>query len=119
MTTTPLKPTVEDFNRRARGHFPEYLGIVPDNPAEYHARLAGATGFDLLITSGGVSVGAFDFTKDVLRALGADLQLWRVRMRPGAPLGFGMLGRMPWLGLSNGWRHRRHVRVRICAGGVE
>jgi len=84
---------------RTAGAIPEYLGIVPDDPAEYHARLAGATGFDLLITSGGVSVGAFDFTKDVLRALGADLQLWRVRMRPGAPLGFGMLGRMPWLGL--------------------
>jgi molybdopterin molybdotransferase len=53
----------------------------------------------LLITSGGVSVGAFDFTKDVLQSLGADLQLWRVLMRPGAPLGFGMLGDMPWLGL--------------------
>jgi molybdopterin molybdotransferase len=84
---------------RAAGAIPEYLGIVPDDPAEYRARLAGATGYDLLLTSGGVSVGAFDFTKDVLRELGADLQLWRVRMRPGAPLGFGMLGAMPWLGL--------------------
>src|SRR5205823_5562061 len=62
-------------------------------------RLRGASGSDLLITSGGVSVGAYDFTKDVLQSLGADLQLWRIRMRPGAPLGFGMLGEMPWLGL--------------------
>jgi molybdopterin molybdotransferase len=84
---------------RAAGAIPEYLGIVPDDPGEYRARLAGAKGYDLLITSGGVSVGAFDFTKDVLRELGADLQLWRVRMRPGAPLGFGMLGAVPWLGL--------------------
>lgn len=75
------------------------LGIVADDPAEYERRLAEAGGCDLLITSGGVSVGAFDFTKDVLRSLGADLQLWRVRMRPGAPLGFGMLGDMPWIGL--------------------
>jgi molybdopterin molybdotransferase len=75
------------------------LGIVPDDPAVYAERLAGARGCDLLITSGGVSVGAFDFTKDVLRSLGAELHLWRVRMRPGAPLGFGMLGDMPWLGL--------------------
>jgi molybdopterin molybdotransferase len=75
------------------------LGIVPDNPDEYSKRIQSALDCDLLITSGGVSVGAFDFTKDVLRSLGADLQLWRVRMRPGAPLGFGMLGEMPWLGL--------------------
>ena len=52
-----------------------------------------------MITTGGVSVGAFDFTKDVVQSLGADLQLWRVLMRPGAPLGFGTLRGMPWLGL--------------------
>jgi molybdopterin molybdotransferase len=84
---------------RAAGADVVELGIVADDPAEYERRLAQAGGCDLLITSGGVSVGAFDFTKDVLRSLGADLQLWRVRMRPGAPLGFGMLGDMPWLGL--------------------
>lgn len=86
---------------RAAGAEVVELGIVADSPAEYERRIARATGggCDLLITSGGVSVGAFDFTKDVLRRLGADLQLWRVRMRPGAPLGFGMLGAMPWLGL--------------------
>jgi molybdopterin molybdotransferase len=75
------------------------LGIVPDDPAAYNERLQSAAGCDLLVTSGGVSVGAFDFTKDVLQSLGAELHLWRVRMRPGAPLGFGMLGAMPWLGL--------------------
>jgi molybdopterin molybdotransferase len=84
---------------RAAGAEPVHLGIVPDDPVAYEQRIAGAGGCDLLITTGGVSVGAFDFTKDVLRSLGADLQLWRVRMRPGAPLGFGMLGEMPWLGL--------------------
>lgn len=75
------------------------LGIVADDPNAYTDRLRSALDCDLLITSGGVSVGAFDFTKDVLAALGAELHLWRVRMRPGAPLGFGMLGKMPWLGL--------------------
>jgi molybdopterin molybdotransferase len=75
------------------------LGIVPDDPGAYLDRLKPALACDLLITSGGVSVGAFDFTKDVLRSLGAELHLWRVRMRPGAPLGFGTLGSMPWLGL--------------------
>jgi molybdopterin molybdotransferase len=75
------------------------LGIVRDDPASYAERMAGARGCDLLITSGGVSVGAFDFTKDVLTSLGAQLHLWRVLMRPGAPLGFGTLQGMPWLGL--------------------
>lgn len=84
---------------RAAGADVLELGIVADSPDEYERRIARAAGCDLLITSGGVSVGAFDFTKDVLRRLGAELHLWRVRMRPGAPLGFGMLGAMPWMGL--------------------
>lgn len=75
------------------------LGIVGDDPSAYETKITESDGCDLLITSGGVSVGAFDFTKDVLRALGAELHLWRVRMRPGAPLGFGTLQGMPWLGL--------------------
>jgi molybdopterin molybdotransferase len=75
------------------------LGLVGDDPDAYRSRLEGARGCDLLITTGGVSVGAFDFTKDVLQSLGATLHLWRIRMRPGAPLGFGTLGEMPWLGL--------------------
>jgi molybdopterin molybdotransferase len=84
---------------RAAGGDVVDLGIVADDPNAYRERLERAHGCDLLITSGGVSVGEYDFTKEVLRSLGADLQLWRIRMRPGAPLGFGMLGEMPWLGL--------------------
>jgi molybdopterin molybdotransferase len=83
----------------AAGAEPIDLGIAHDDPAAYEQLVSGAAGSDLLITSGGVSVGAFDFTKDVLRSLGAELHLWRVKMRPGAPLGFGTLGAMPWLGL--------------------
>jgi molybdopterin molybdotransferase len=75
------------------------LGIVPDDPDAYAARLSAAFDGDLLITTGGVSVGAFDFTKDVMRSLGAELHLWRVLMRPGAPLGFGTVRGVPWLGL--------------------
>lgn len=84
---------------RAAGGEVVDLGLVADDPDAYKERLAGARGCDALITCGGVSVGAYDFTKDVLQSLGADLRLWRIRMRPGAPLGFGMLGDMPWLGL--------------------
>jgi len=84
---------------RAAGAEPIDLGIAHDDPVSYERLVRGAAGSDLLITSGGVSVGAFDFTKDVLQSLGADLRLWRVKMRPGAPLGFGTLRAMPWLGL--------------------
>jgi molybdopterin molybdotransferase len=76
-----------------------YLGIVADDPQAYEERLRAAPPCDLLITSGGVSIGAFDFTKDVLQRLGATLHLWRVSMRPGAPVGFGTLRDMSWLGL--------------------
>ncbi len=75
------------------------LGIVPDDPSVYAERFSRALDSDLVITTGGVSVGAFDFTKDVIRSLGANLHLWRVLMRPGAPLGFGTLRGVPWLGL--------------------
>ncbi|MGH9258948.1 MAG: molybdopterin-binding protein, partial [Acidimicrobiales bacterium] len=56
-------------------------------------------GADLLVTTAGVSVGEHDLVRDVLAELGGELKLWRVRMRPGAPLGFGLLGGTPWIGL--------------------
>ena len=91
---------------RQAGAEPVPLGIAPDDPAVLRARLEQAFGCDLLLTTGGVSVGAFDHVRPVLAAMGAELRFWRARMRPGAPLGFGMLpdptrgGRaMPWLGL--------------------
>ena len=77
------------------------LGICPDDRAVLRASLERAleAKCDLLITSGGVSVGTFDFTREVLRELGASMRFWRVRIRPGGPLGFGLLGGVPWLGL--------------------
>ena len=75
------------------------LGISPDDPAEMRARLQSAAGCDLVITSGGVSVGDFDYTKSVVESLGGTLALSRVRMRPGAPLTFGSIGGLPWIGL--------------------
>jgi molybdopterin molybdotransferase len=76
------------------------LGIVGDDPVALRRRIEeGIVSSDLLLTSGGVSVGAFDFTRAVVSELGAQLRLWRVRMRPGAPIGFGLLGRSPWIGL--------------------
>ena len=83
----------------AAGGEPVPLGIAPDEPGALAKSLRGAEGCDLVLTSGGVSVGDFDYTREVVCALGGELSLWRVRMRPGAPLGFGRLFGVPWLGL--------------------
>ncbi len=83
----------------AAGGEPVTLGIAPDDPAGLAECLRGAEGCDLILTSGGVSVGDFDYTRQVIATLGGALSLWRVRMRPGAPLGFGTLFGAPWLGL--------------------
>jgi molybdopterin molybdotransferase len=84
---------------REAGGEPVSLGIAPDDPDEISHRLERARECDLILTSGGVSVGEFDFTRVVVERLGGELAMWRVRMRPGAPLGFGTLFGRPWIGL--------------------
>jgi molybdopterin molybdotransferase len=84
---------------RAAGGEPVPLGIAPDDPAGLADALRRAEGCDLVVTTGGVSVGDFDYTRAVVGALGGALSLWRVRMRPGAPLAYGTLLGAPWLGL--------------------
>ncbi len=84
------------------------LGATPDDRDVLRDRLAAALndarGCDVLVTSGGVSVGAHDHTRDALTDLGLTLAFWRVRIRPGGPFGFGTLrdasGRIVrWLGI--------------------
>jgi molybdopterin molybdotransferase len=89
--------TLEAAVLRAGG-VPVSLGVVGDDPVALRKRLERCE-CDLLLTTGGVSVGAHDYTKQVLAELGLDLRFWRVRIRPGAPLGFGRLKGTPWLGL--------------------
>jgi molybdopterin molybdotransferase len=56
-------------------------------------------GCDLLVTTGGVSVGAHDYTRDALAALGGTQRFWRAQIRPGGPLGTGEVRGIPWVGL--------------------
>jgi len=84
---------------RMAGGIPIDLGIARDEPADLRARLERAAGCDLIVTTAGVSVGEFDYVRDVLAGLGAEMKFWKIRMRPGAPLGFGMLNGVPWIGL--------------------
>jgi molybdopterin molybdotransferase len=90
--------TLHALIRRAGGE-PVDLGIARDTKESLREHLAGARDADLLVTTAGVSVGEHDFVRDVLTELGCAMKLWRVRMRPGAPLGFGLLGATPWIGL--------------------
>ena len=84
---------------RAAGATPVSMGTASDDPADIRARLERAASCDLIVTSAGISVGEFDHLRNVLDDMGVDLKFWRVRMRPGAPLGFGLLRGTPWIGL--------------------
>jgi molybdopterin molybdotransferase len=66
-------------------------GIVRDDPASLKAAfIEAASQADVLISSGGVSVGEADFTKQIMQELG-DVGFWKIAMRPGRPMAFGML----------------------------
>src|SRR3989441_1065319 len=90
--------TLHGMIRRAGG-MPLDLGVARDTKDSLREHLAGARDADLLVTTAGVSVGEHDLVREVLTALGCDMKLWRIRMRPGAPLGFGLLDGRPWIGL--------------------
>src|SRR5207253_1399799 len=85
---------------RVAGGIPVDLGIAADTKASLRRKLESARDCDLILTSAGVSVGDLDHTRDVFSALGGKQKFWKVRMRPGAPLAFGMLDDIPWLGVS-------------------
>ncbi len=75
------------------------LGILADEPDSLRAALAGAArGHDLIVTSGGVSVGDEDHVKQAVEALGK-LHLWRLAIKPGRPLALGQIGAVPFVGL--------------------
>jgi len=70
-----------------------------DELAELRRVLEDALGADVVAVAGGVSVGEYDLVKQVLDELGLELFFWRVRQRPGKPLAFGRIGRIPVFGL--------------------
>ena len=68
------------------------LGIVIDDYEETKRLIQQGLDYDVLVTSGGVSVGDFDFIKEVQNELGVERKLWGVAMKPGKPLAFGVHG---------------------------
>jgi molybdopterin molybdotransferase len=77
------------------------LGIAPDRLEATTAsiRRAREWGADILVTTGGASVGDHDLVVEALKARGMTLDFWQIAMRPGKPLLFGQLGATPVLGL--------------------
>jgi len=75
------------------------MGVVADDPARLEqAFREAADAADVVITSGGVSVGEADFVKDMLNKLG-EVVFWKIAMKPGRPLAYGKIGRAHFFGL--------------------
>ncbi len=83
---------------RASGGVPVTLGIAADNEASIRALAEGAQGADILVTTGGASVGEHDLVQAALGDIGLKVDFWQIAMRPGKPLIFGRLGATPMLG---------------------
>ena len=84
---------------RAAGAEPIDLGIAADNREALQRLAAGAAGADLLVTTGGASVGDHDLVQAALGDQGMAVDFWKIAMRPGKPLMFGSIGTTMVIGL--------------------
>lgn len=100
-----LAATVKTF-----GGDPILLGIAPDRLDALQDAIASAAGADLLVTTGGASVGDHDLVQEALGTGGLTLDFWRIAMRPGKPLMFGDMAGTPVLGLPG-----NPVSTLVCA----
>ncbi|MDQ6659988.1 MAG: molybdopterin molybdotransferase MoeA [Chloroflexota bacterium] len=80
------------------GAIPHRLGVAQDTIESLREKFSEAVKYDLIITSGGVSVGDFDLVKNIMSEQG-EINFWRINMRPGKPVAFGHIGTVPLLGL--------------------
>jgi molybdopterin molybdotransferase len=83
---------------RQAGAIPHRLGVARDTVESLREKFTEAIQYDLIITSGGVSVGDFDLVKNIMAEQG-HVDFWRINMRPGKPVAFGSIGKVPLLGL--------------------
>ncbi|HJR23128.1 MAG TPA: molybdopterin molybdotransferase MoeA, partial [Dongiaceae bacterium] len=84
---------------RTFGGEPVNLGIARDTLEDLDRAIEAALGFDMLVTSGGASVGEHDLVQTALAKRGMQLDFWKIAMRPGKPLMFGSLGALKVLGV--------------------
>jgi molybdopterin molybdotransferase len=103
----PLSPTkISNSNGYALaaqvlecGAVPLLVGIARDDRRDLAEKFRMALRADVILSSGGVSVGDYDLVKEVMMELGTRIKFWRIAMRPGRPLAFGTLKGKPLFGL--------------------
>jgi len=81
------------------GGVPINKGVARDDIEGLKAKLQSCLDCDIIITSGGVSMGDYDYVKDVMIDMGMELKFWKVAMRPGKPNLFGIINGKPFFGL--------------------
>ena len=84
---------------REAGGIPLSLGIARDTREDLEERFRWGLAADMVVSSAGVSVGDRDLVREVMDKLGAQLDFWKVSMRPGKPITFGRLEGRPFFGL--------------------
>ena len=84
---------------KSAGGIPVYLGIARDTEEDLMEKFAWALKADIVVSSGGVSVGDYDLVKSSLQKMGQEMLFWKVAMKPGKPLAFGHIGETPVFGL--------------------
>lgn len=84
---------------QALGLEPDLLGIARDDPAELEEYLQRGLRFDVLLVSGGTSVGVHDYVRPIIESLGVQMKFWRVAMKPGHPVAFGIAEHTRFFGL--------------------
>ena len=95
---------------RSEGGVAVNLGIATDSRDSLARMATGAAGADLLLTSGGASVGDHDLVREILGDRGRAIDFWKIAMRPGKPLMHGRVGSTPMLGLPG-----NPVSALVCA----
>lgn len=95
---------------RAAGGVATVLPVARDDRAAIAAVADAAAGMDMLVTTGGASVGDHDLVVEALTSRGLEVDFWKIAMRPGKPLVFGRLGPVPVLGLPG-----NPVSALVCA----
>jgi len=81
------------------GAIPLSLGVASDDESDQRAMISDGVRADVVVTSGGVSVGKYDLVRDTLSKLGMKVKFWKVAMKPGKPLIFGTIDNKPVFGL--------------------
>jgi molybdopterin molybdotransferase len=94
INTFSLCGLVEKF-----GGVPLPLGIAGDESVKLVRKMKKGLNSDIMIISGGVSMGRFDFVREALTSLGYREKFWKVAMKPGMPISFGYIGQTPVFGL--------------------